>query len=66
MFGSCLKDRPLLVITDKLQIVNYDANPIQLQGGTKIFYIYTLKKYNKKLICIFVLKKYRYVSAIFN
>ena len=39
MFGSCLEDPLFLVIIDTLQIINYVTNPIQLQEGTKIFYI---------------------------
>ena len=38
------------------EIINYVRNPIQFQGGTKIFYIYTTKK---KFYIYFVLKKYR-------
>ena len=48
---------PPLVIIDRLQIINYDTNPIQFQGGTKVFYIYTLKKLNKNFCIYFVLKK---------
>ena len=45
------------------EIINYVRNPIQLQGGTKIFYIYMTKK---KIYIYFVVKKYRQVSAIFT
>ena len=34
------------------EIINYVRNPIQFQGGTKIFYIYTTKK---KKVFIFIL-----------
>ena len=44
------------------EIINYVRNPIQFQGETKIFYIYTKKKF----YIYFVLKKYRQVSAIFT
>ena len=58
--ATCLEEDLLLpVIIDKLQIVNDVANPIQFQGETKIFYIHTVKKYNKKFCIYFVVKKYR-------
>ena len=38
------------------EIINYVTNLIQFQGGTKIFYIYTGKKYKKIFIFILCLK----------
>ena len=46
------------------EIINYIRNPIQFQGGTKIFYIYTIT--TKKFYIYFVLKKYWQVLAIFT
>ena len=54
MFGSCLEDSLPPVIVDIVQMVNYVTNPIQFRGGgTKTFYIYAMKKYNKKFLCLF-------------
>ena len=46
--GPVWKTALSLVIIDTLQIVNYVTNAIQFQRRTKIFYIYSMKKYNKK------------------
>ena len=51
--GSVWKAALSLVIIDTLQIVNYVTNAIQFQGGTKFFYIYSMKKYNKKFLYLF-------------
>ena len=51
--GPVWKTALSLVIIDTLQIINYVANPIQFQGETQIFYIYSMKKYNKKFLYLF-------------
>ena len=53
MFETCLEDPLPLVIIDTLQIVNYVTNLILFQGGTKIFNVYTMKKFNKKFLYLF-------------
>ena len=41
------------------EIINYVTNPIQFQGGTKIFYIYTRKKYKMFILCLKSISRYR-------
>ena len=51
--GPVWKTALSLVIIGTLQIINYVTNSIQFQGGNKIFYIYSMKNYNKKFLYLF-------------
>ena len=51
--GPVWKTALSLVIIDTLQIIDYVTNPIQFQGENKNFYIYSMKKYNKKFLYLF-------------
>ena len=55
-FGPVWKTALSLVIIDSLQIIDYVTNAIQFQRGTKIFYIYAMKRYDKKFLYLFCAK----------